>query len=88
MLTKVLLIVFYQGRNGRNMAYYDYECVRCHKQFEIQQHMADPVLEHFKHLDRYCCSCYGPVERKISVPTLKFVGKGFFVNDYPKDSTR
>ena len=66
------------------MPVYDYECITCHKQFEIQQHMDEQVIERYKHLDRYCCTCDGPMERKISLPSLKFIGKGFHCNDYPK----
>ena len=86
MLTEVLLVVFYLERNGHNMPYYDYECIRCHRKFEIFQHMDDPDYTEYEHLDRYCCRCNGSVERKISVPALKFVGSGFFINDYPKSS--
>jgi len=68
------------------MPYYDYECTKCHKQFEVFQHMVDEPFTEYRHLDRYLCTCNGPVVRNISVPSLKFIGKGFFVNDYPKDS--
>jgi putative FmdB family regulatory protein len=70
------------------MPYYDYECVKCHKQFEIQQHMVDPEFKIYDHLDRYCCRCNGPVVRMISAAALKFVGKGFHINDYPKNGKR
>ena len=72
------------------MPYYEYHCLECDKIFEIFQHMDEPELRYSKHThgsvtdnDQFLLRCSGPIERKISAPMLKFVGKGFYVNDYP-----
>jgi predicted nucleic acid-binding Zn ribbon protein len=71
------------------MPYFDYECKTCGRVFEAFQPMNEEPLDHIAHMTdndylkvHSLNSCYGPVERKISVPSLKFVGSGFFVNDY------
>ena len=69
------------------MPYYDYKCATCGKIIEVFQHMEEEPLTKRVHVDdRNFTHCYGPVERVISAPSLKFVGKGFYVNDYPKNS--
>jgi predicted nucleic acid-binding Zn ribbon protein len=74
------------------MPYYEYECRECGKVFSIFQHMDEKHLQHYTHelknFKLYPGICNGPVERRISVPSLKFVGKGFHINDYPKDGSR
>jgi putative FmdB family regulatory protein len=67
------------------MPYFDFECKVCNKIFEAFQHMDEKELEFYPHFNNGII-CYGPVERKISAPALRFVGKGFYCNDYPKDT--
>jgi putative FmdB family regulatory protein len=64
------------------MPFYEYECGRCGANFTVKQRMSDPPLDtHADYLgDPDVCN--GHVERLISVPSLKFVGSGFYVNDY------
>jgi len=66
------------------MPYYEYECVDCGSVVEIFQHMdeSSQLLKH-NNLKPYSFEfCEGRLERKINAPFLKFVGPGFYVNDY------
>jgi predicted nucleic acid-binding Zn ribbon protein len=70
------------------MPYYDYSCVTCGSKFEVFQHMdEEPLVERVHVNNSKFAYCHGPVERLISVPSLRFVGKGFYVNDYPKNGS-
>jgi predicted nucleic acid-binding Zn ribbon protein len=71
------------------MPYYDYVCSECGKTFEIFQKMDEEarVLTHGDLAENYELTesrCRGHLERKVSTSALKFVGPGFYVNDYPK----
>ena len=69
------------------MPYYEYECKECGAKLEIFQHMADPDLDRnvHRHKEREGFPlCDGLLEKKISAPMLRFIGKGFYVNDYKK----
>jgi predicted nucleic acid-binding Zn ribbon protein len=69
------------------MPYYEYECKECGAVFDVFQHMDEPDIEYHEHLYKYPIGfplCNGPIERKISVSSLRFIGPGFFVNDYKK----
>ena len=63
-----------------------YECGRCGATFEVRQKMSDPPLKNHTGPTDDPDFCNGSVERKISAPSLKFIGKGFYVNDYPKNT--
>ena len=69
------------------MPYYDYECTECGAVFEYFQKMDEPELEVIPHCNPRA-SLFGPpdcmakVVKKISAPSLKFIGKGFYCNDY------
>jgi putative FmdB family regulatory protein len=64
------------------MPIYEYQCDTekgCGHRFELMQRFDDPVPE-------TCPECGKKrVKRLISIPALKFIGSGFYVNDYPKD---
>ena len=67
------------------MPYYEYECVDCGSVVEIFQHMDDEPIETLKHnkMKPYSFElCEGRLEKKISIPSLRFIGPGFFINDY------
>ena len=76
------------------MPYYEYECKECGACFDVFQHMDDaPLKNHSEMIDDLSkdCNyyphnkdCGGLLEKKISAPMLRFVGPGFFVNDYKK----
>ena len=63
------------------MPTYEYECLKCGKEFEVFQSMkADPLKE---------CTCgqKGQVQRKIGAGAgLIFKGSGFYITDYKKSS--
>jgi putative FmdB family regulatory protein len=59
------------------MPLYEYKCGSCGETFEVRQKFSDePVTVHEK--------CGGPVERLISLSSLKFKGTGWYVTDYAK----
>jgi len=59
------------------MPLYEYKCGSCGETFEVRQNFSDePVTVHEK--------CGGPVERLISLSSLKFKGTGWYVTDYAK----
>lgn len=62
------------------MPIYEYSCSRCDHKFEVRQGYDDPKPA--------CpqCNKKRKVKRLISVPALKFVGSGFYCNDYPKET--
>lgn len=59
------------------MPLYEYKCGSCGEIFEVRQNFSDaPLTVHEK--------CGGPVERLISLSSLKFKGTGWYVTDYAK----
>lgn len=69
------------------MPYYEYECKKCGAVFNVIQHMDDePLKTHDEMRDEEYTGnfkyCDGILELKINAPFLKFVGPGFYVNDY------
>ena|SRR5579872_2366976 len=59
------------------MPLYEYKCGSCGETFEVRQNFSDaPLKVHEK--------CGGPVERLISLSSLKFKGTGWYVTDYAK----
>lgn len=62
------------------MPIYEFQCEseKCGHQFEELQKFDDPLP--------VCPKCGKKKVRKmLSTPALKFVGSGFYVNDYPKE---
>jgi putative FmdB family regulatory protein len=64
------------------MPYYDYHCKECGMKFTAFHRMDAKEIECHSEINK---DCNGIVERILSAPMLKFVGKGFYVNDYPKN---
>jgi putative FmdB family regulatory protein len=62
------------------MPLYEYQCKKCHHRFERIQKFSDPHV-------KKCPDCGGPVEQMISAPAVQFKGSGFYVTDYPKQSS-
>ena len=57
------------------MPLYPYRCTECGHRFEkIQSFSAKPLTE--------CPKCGGALERPLTAPALKFVGSGWYANDY------
>jgi putative FmdB family regulatory protein len=62
------------------MPTYEYECEKCHHQFEKFQSMTDEPL-------KVCPVCGGKVKRLISGGGgLLFKGNGFYITDYRSES--
>jgi len=66
------------------MPIYEYRCNEenggCGHEFEILQKMTEGAK-------RKCPKCgKNKLIKLLGVPGLKFVGSGFFVNDYPKET--
>ena len=62
------------------MPIYEYRCDECEYEFEILQKMSEGAK-------RKCPQC-GKLKLKklLSASGLKFIGAGFFCNDYPKET--
>jgi len=58
------------------MPIYEYRCQQCDHLFEMLQSINDDPPQ--------CPVCNGETERIISVPSLRFKGKGFHVTDYTR----
>lgn len=57
------------------MPVYDYLCKACKKEHEIEHKMSEKRTK--------CPSCGKPkLEKQLQAAALKFVGSGFYVNDY------
>jgi putative FmdB family regulatory protein len=61
------------------MPIYEYECKKCHHQFEKIQKFSDPH-------PKKCPKCGGQLELVISAPAVQFKGSGWYVTDYAKKS--
>ena len=57
------------------MPYYDYECTKCRRKFEIEQKISDKPRQR-------CPYCQGKVFRVISGGGVILKGTGFYVTDY------
>jgi putative FmdB family regulatory protein len=57
------------------MPLYEYECGACGVRFEHIQKFSDPQVE-------VCPSCGGLVHKLMSMPSIRFKGSGWYVNDY------
>jgi len=57
------------------MAIYEYHCKKCKKNFE-QTYSLGQAPRNTK-----CPVCQKKSDRIISIPMIKFVGSGFYVND-------
>jgi putative FmdB family regulatory protein len=60
------------------MPLYDYQCDKCGYQAEIVQNIHDQPK-------KKCPKCKKQWRRLFGVPSLKFIGSGFYVNDYGKN---
>jgi putative FmdB family regulatory protein len=57
------------------MPIYEYKCRKCGRQYELFQHMTDPVA-------KTCKFCKGHVSKLISMSTFHLKGSGWYVTDY------
>ena len=57
------------------MPIYEYKCRKCGKQYELFQHMTDPVA-------KTCKFCKGPVSKLISMTSFHLKGSGWYATDY------
>ncbi len=57
------------------MPLYPYQCTQCGYRFEKIQSFSDKPL-------KQCPKCGGALERQLTAPGLKFVGTGWYANDY------
>ena len=63
------------------MPLYEYKCSACGNHFEKIVKFSDPPLE-------ACPKCGGKVEKLLSSPAIQFKGSGWYINDYPKKSSK
>ena len=57
------------------MPLYEYCCRKCGRRIEIIQKFSDAPLT-------TCEECGGQLEKLMSVPSIRFKGSGWYVNDY------
>ena len=62
------------------MPLYEYECRKCHAQFERIEKLNGPFL-------KICPKCKGRVERMVSRSAIAFKGSGWYVTDYARNSS-
>ena len=63
------------------MPLYEFQCEACEARFERIQKYSDPIPE-------ICPACgKGPVRKLPSSPAIQFKGSGFYITDYPKQSS-
>jgi len=62
------------------MPLYEYLCEKCGHRFEKIQKFSDKMI-------KKCPECGGRVEQVISAPAVQFKGSGWYVTDYPKQSS-
>lgn len=61
------------------MPRYDYVCIKCKKEYEVEQSMSDPPFE--KHIGPKGKTC-GPVKRLISASNFHLKGSGWSKDGY------
>ena len=63
------------------MPCYDYRCKKCGQVVEIRKEMdaPHPAVHYFSDPP-----CDGELEQVLHAPAIRFVGRGFYVNDYGK----
>ena len=72
------------------MPFYDYRCLKCGETRTVQKSMADPDPKfHLALFDMTAegypdTVCNGELEQVLSVATIKFKGRGWYVTDYGK----
>jgi len=57
------------------MPIFEYRCPKCLTKFEIR-HLGSEGT------DSKCVNCNVHLEKQISLPAIRFIGKGFHCNDY------
>ncbi|HET6461541.1 MAG TPA: zinc ribbon domain-containing protein [Syntrophales bacterium] len=57
------------------MPIYEYKCRKCGRQYELFQHITDPVA-------KTCKFCKGPVRKLISMSSFHLKGSGWYATDY------
>ena len=59
------------------MAIYEYKCKKCEKIFEKEFSLGKAP----KQIECICDGCTSKCNRIFSLPMIKFIGSGFYVND-------
>ena len=62
------------------MPCYDYRCLKCGETVEMHKRMSDPDTK----FHGGNSGCGGELEQVLSVATIKFKGRGWYVTDYGK----
>ena len=57
------------------MPIYEYECLKCGKQFEVWQKFSDEPV-------KVCKYCGGPVRKLVSLSSFHLKGSGWYATDY------
>lgn len=64
------------------MPIYEFECVQCGHRFDRLQKLSDPDPS-------ACPSCAAPrVQRKVSAPSFRLAGNGWYETDFKKDGDK
>ncbi|HUS50619.1 MAG TPA: FmdB family zinc ribbon protein [Candidatus Paceibacterota bacterium] len=67
------------------MPTYTYKCKKCDEKFEVNQRIFEDSFE----IHSEACAeidCDGKLTKIFHVPCLRFLGSGFYVNDYKKEA--
>ena len=68
------------------MPIYTYKCIKCCKILEVSQRMTEDTFRTHSEADSGT-TCNGEIRRQLHAPAVKFIGAGFYENDYKnKDS--
>lgn len=65
------------------MPIYEFECRQCGAGFERLQKLSDPDPEQCP-----ACSASGSIRRRISAPSFRLAGSGWYETDFKKDGDR
>jgi putative FmdB family regulatory protein len=69
-------------RSGVTMPIYEFECCACGHRFDRLQKLSDPDPE-------ACPTCGAPrVQRRISAPSFRLSGSGWYETDFKKDGDK
>lgn len=63
------------------MPVYEYQCMKCRKEFEVMQKITDKPLS-------VCSACGGELKKLITNTSFVLKGSGWYVTDYPSEDRK